>query len=113
MGPRDDVEPQLGTLGSELGLVAAGAQPPASRPAGRMIYSSGSTHLLSAFLKRATGMRALELGRRYLEWSLGILLPAWTHDPTGVYLGGNVMAPTRRAILAVANLFRRGGTSDG
>ena len=89
------------------------SRPLVDRPGGRMIYSTGSTHLLSAILTRATGMSTLEFGRRYLARPLGITLPAWTRDPQGVYLGGNEMALTPRAMLAVGNLFRRGGTSDG
>ena len=89
------------------------SRPLVDRPGGRMIYSTGSTHLLSAILTRATGMSTLEFGRRYLARPLDIMLPAWTRDPQGGYLGGNEMALTPRAMLAVGNLFRRGGTSDG
>lgn len=88
-------------------------RPLVDRPGGRMIYSTGSTHLLSAILTRATGMSTLEFGRRHLARPLGIALPAWTRDPQGVYLGGNEMALTPRAMLAVGDLFRRGGTSGG
>ena len=89
------------------------ARPLVDRPGGRMIYSTGSTHLLSAILTRASGMSTLEFGRRYLARPLDITLPAWTRDPQGVYLGGNEMALTPRAMLAIGNLFRRGGTGDG
>ena len=89
------------------------SRPLVDRPGGRMIYSTGSTHLLSAILTRATGMSTLEFGRRYLARPLDITLPAWTRDPQGVYMGGNEMALTPRAMLAIGNLFRRGGTSDG
>ena len=89
------------------------SRPLVDRPGGGMIYSTGSTHLLSAILTRASGMSTLEFGRRHLARPLGITLPAWTRDPQGVYLGGNEMGLTPRAMLAVGNLFRRGGTSDG
>ena len=88
-------------------------RPLVGRPGGRMIYSTGSTHLLSAVLTRAAGMSTLEFGRRRLARPLGIALPAWTRDPQGVYLGGNQMALTPRAMLAVGDLFRRGGESGG
>ena len=88
-------------------------RPLVDRPGGRMIYSTGSTHLLSAILTRASGMSTLEFGRRYLARPLDITLPPWTRDPQGVYLGGNEMALTPRAMLAIGNLFRRGGTGDG
>ena len=88
-------------------------RPMVDRPAGRMVYSTGSTHLLSAILTRATGMTTLAFGRRYLARPLGIDLPAWVRDPQGIYLGGNEMALTPRAMLGVGDLFRRGGSIDG
>jgi CubicO group peptidase (beta-lactamase class C family) len=89
------------------------SRPLVDRPGGRMVYSTGSTHLLSAILTRATGMSTLEFGRRHLARPLDIALPAWTRDPQGVYLGGNEMALTPRAMLAIGDLFRRGGTGVG
>ena len=88
-------------------------RPLVERPGGRMVYSTGSTHLLSAVLTRATGMSTLAYGRRYLARPLGIDLPAWVRDPQGVYLGGNEMALTPRAMLAIGDLFRQGGSIDG
>ena len=88
-------------------------RPMVDRPGGRMIYSTGSTHLLSAILTRATGMSTLEFGRRYLARPLGITLPAWLRDPQGIYFGGNEMTLTARAMLAVGDLYRRGGSIDG
>ena len=88
-------------------------RPMVDRPGGRMIYSTGSTHLLSAILTRATGMTTLAFGRRYLARPLGIDLPPWVRDPQGIYLGGNEMALTPRGMLAVGDLFRRGGSVDG
>lgn len=88
-------------------------RPMVDRPGGRMVYSTGSTHLLSAILTRATGMSTLEFGRRYLARPLGITLPAWLRDPQGIYFGGNEMTLTARAMLAVGDLYRRGGSIDG
>lgn len=88
-------------------------RPMVDQPGGRMIYSTGSTHLLSAILTRATGMSTLEYGRRYLARPLGITLPAWLRDPQGVYFGGNEMTMTPRAMMAVGDLYRRGGSVDG
>ena len=88
-------------------------RPMVDRPGGRMIYSTGSTHLLSAIVTRASGMSTLEYGRRYLARPLGITLPAWLRDPQGVYFGGNEMTLTPRAMVAVGDLYRRGGSIDG
>ncbi len=90
------------------------SRPMVDRPGGRMIYSTGSTHLLSAILTRATGLSTLEFARRHLAAPLGITLPAWLRDPQGIYFGGNEMTLTPRAMLAVGELYLRGGSSaDG
>lgn len=43
------------------------AQPFADEPGGAMLYSTGSTHLLSAILSRVGKASTLELARRWLE----------------------------------------------
>ncbi len=87
------------------------SRPMVDRPGGRMIYSTGSTHLLSAILTRATGMSTLEFARKHLAGPLGITLPAWLRDPQGVYFGGNEMTLSPRAMVAVGELYLRGGSS--
>ena len=89
------------------------SRPMVDVPGGRMIYSTGSTHLLSAIVTKATGMSTLEFGRRYLARPLGITLPAWLQDPQGIYFGGNEMQFTPRAMLEIGELYLRGGTLDG
>ena len=90
------------------------SRPLVDRPGGRMIYSTGSTHLLSAILTRATGASTLEFARKHLAGPLAITLPAWLRDPQGIYFGGNEMTLSPRAMLAVGELYRRGGSSaDG
>ncbi len=90
------------------------SRPLVDRPGGRMIYSTGSTHLLSAILTRATGASTLEFARRHLAGPLGITLPAWLRDPQGIYFGGNEMTLSPRAMVAVGELYLRGGSSaDG
>jgi CubicO group peptidase (beta-lactamase class C family) len=73
-----------------------------------MIYSTGSSHLLSAVLTRATGQSTWSFGRRTLA-PLGIRLRAWTTDPQGVYFGGNEMRLTPREMLAFGRLYLDGG----
>ena len=51
-----------------------------------MIYSTGSTHLLSAVLTRATKQSTHAFARRSLA-PLGIRLRPWTTDPQGVFFG--------------------------
>src|SRR3990172_4759605 len=78
-----------------------------------MIYSTGSTHLLSAILTQATGMSTLEFGRKHLAGPLGISLPAWMQDPQGIYFGGNEMLLTPRDMVTIGELYLGGGALDG
>jgi CubicO group peptidase (beta-lactamase class C family) len=78
-------------------------------PPGPMIYSTGSTHLLSAILTRATGMSTYRYAERHLAAPLGIRLRAWTTDPQGIYFGGNEMRMTPREMLAFGRMYLSGG----
>lgn len=89
------------------------SRPMVDRPGGRMIYSTGSTHLLSAILTRATGQSTLAFGREHLARPLGITLPAWLRDPQGIYFGGNEMTLTPRALAAVGEMVLGGGSVGG
>lgn len=88
-------------------------RPMIAEPGGRMIYSTGMTHILGAALAVATGDSLLEQARAVLGRPLGIEIPAWTRDPQGYYFGGNEMALTPRAMLRVAALMRDGGRFEG
>ncbi len=82
-------------------------------PGGRMLYSTGSTHLLSAALTRASGRSTLDLARDWLGEPLDITVAPWTRDPQGIYLGGNEMALSPRALLRFGEMYRQGGMIDG
>jgi CubicO group peptidase (beta-lactamase class C family) len=93
---------------------AALARPFVDEPGGAMLYSTGSTHLLSAILSRATGRSSLDLARDWLGPLPGFSIAAWERDPQGIYLGGNQMAMSARSLLAFGELYRNGGrTPDG
>jgi CubicO group peptidase (beta-lactamase class C family) len=81
-------------------------------PGGPMIYSTGSTHLLSAIITRATGMSTYRYAERYLAAPLGIRLRGWTRDPQGIYFGGNDMRMTPRDMLAFGRLYLAGGRAQ-
>ena len=90
------------------------SRPFVASPGGRMLYSTGSTHVLGAALSEAAGRSLLALTRDWLGDPLGIDIPAWTRDPQGYYLGGNEMALTPRAMAAFGEMIRRRGeTEDG
>ena len=88
-------------------------RPMVEAPGGRMLYSTGNYHLLSAILTEATGQSTLSYARSRLGAPLGIAIPAWETDPQGIFLGGNNMRLTPRALLRFGELYRRGGRYDG
>jgi hypothetical protein len=93
---------------------AALAMPFDDEPGGNMLYSTGSTHLLSAILTRAGGRSTLELARDWLGPLEDFSIAAWERDPQGFYLGGNQMAMSPRSLLAFGELYRNGGkTPEG
>jgi CubicO group peptidase (beta-lactamase class C family) len=82
-------------------------------PGGRMLYSTGSTHLLSAALTRATGASTYAYAVRHLARPLGIDLRPWTRDPQGIYFGGNDMLMTPRDMARFGQLYLDGGVANG
>jgi CubicO group peptidase (beta-lactamase class C family) len=88
-------------------------RPFVAEPGGRMLYSTGSSHLLSAILTRATGQSTHQLATAWLGEPLDIRIPPWDQDPQGIYLGGNNMLLSPRAMLRFAEMIRQGGTLDG
>jgi len=100
-------------IGSRNWVRDALSRPFVDEPGGRMLYSTGSTHLLSAALTRAARRSTLDLARDWLGEPLDITIPPWTRDPQGIYLGGNEMSLSPRALLRFGELYRQGGTLDG
>ena len=82
-------------------------------PGGRMVYSTGNTHLLSAILTKVTGMSTLAFARRHLGSPVGISLRPWLRDPQGIYFGGNEMHLTPRDMLKFGELYLNRGRVDG
>ncbi len=88
-------------------------QPMVARPGTDMIYSTGSTHLLSAILTRATGMSTKAFAQEHLATPLGFTMAYWSQDPQGIYFGGNDMEWTPRQMLAFGELYLNDGMYDG
>ncbi len=88
-------------------------QPLIDAPGGGMIYSTGSSHLLSVILTRSAGMSTREFAERYLFGPLDIMLGGWDRDPQGYYLGGNNMAMSPAALLKIGTMVMNGGVYDG
>lgn len=89
------------------------SRPFVAEPGGRMLYSTGSFHILGAVLSRVSGDSLLALARDWLGRPLGIELPPWTRDPQGRYMGGNQMAMSPRGMARFGDMIRRGGTWNG
>ncbi|MGE3332828.1 MAG: serine hydrolase domain-containing protein [Rhodospirillaceae bacterium] len=85
------------------------AQPFDDEPGGAMLYSTGSSHLLSAILTRVGKRSTLELARAWLGPQEGFVIGDWQRDPQGIYMGGNQMAMSARSLLAFGELFRNRG----
>ena len=100
-------------VGSGNWVAYALRQPRIAPNGGRMIYSTGTTHVLGAALSVATGRSLLDLARDRIGKPLGIDIPNWTRDPQGYHFGGNEMALTPLAMLRVAIAMRDGGRIDG
>ena len=89
------------------------SRPFAADPGGEMLYSTGSSHLMSAVLTRVSGRSTYDLAQEWLARPLGITLPPWPRDPQGVYFGGNDMLMSPRALLRFGELYRQDGVWEG
>lgn len=94
-------------------LTDALTRPMVAEPGDRMLYSTGSTHILGAALAETTGQSLLAQARSRLGDPLEIEIPAWTRDPQGYYLGGNEMALHPTAMLKIATVIRDRGRFEG
>jgi CubicO group peptidase (beta-lactamase class C family) len=92
---------------------AALDQPMVDEPGGRMLYSTGSTHLLSAILTRATGKSTWAYANEKIAEPLGFRIRPWQRDPQGIYFGGNDMYLTPRQMLRFGQMWLDGGVYHG
>lgn len=94
---------------SENWVETALSRPFVAEPGSDMIYSTGSTHILSAILTRATGMSTREFAQKHLASPMGFRMAYWSQDPQGIYFGGNDMEITPRQMLAFGELYLNNG----
>jgi CubicO group peptidase (beta-lactamase class C family) len=88
-------------------------QPLVSEPGTAMEYSTGSTHLLSAILTKATKGSTWAFAQESLGKPLGFTFSRWPRDPQGIYFGGNEMLMTPRQMVAFGQLYlNRGRVGD-
>ncbi|MBU8539942.1 serine hydrolase domain-containing protein [Falsiroseomonas tokyonensis] len=89
------------------------SRPMVDEPGGRMLYSTGTSHILAAVLARASGRSIRDLATEWLFQPLGHAVPEWTRDPQGLHFGGNEMAISPQALLDFGECCRNGGRHAG
>jgi CubicO group peptidase (beta-lactamase class C family) len=89
------------------------ARPLVSEPGGEMEYSTGTSHLLSAILTKATGMSTWQFAQESRAKPLGFTLARWPQDPQGIYFGGNEMLLTPKQMVSIGELWLRRGLANG
>lgn len=102
-----------GWVSSSNWVANALSRPFVAEPGARMLYSTGSFHILGAVLTEVSGESLLSLTRERLGKPLGIEIPAWTRDPQGRYLGGNEMALRLPDMVRFGEMYLNGGRWNG
>ncbi len=88
-------------------------RPFVDQPGARMLYSTGSTHVLGVVLSELTGQSLYTLANSWLGKPLSIDFAPWTRDPQGYYMGGNEMSLSPLHMVRVGELYLSGGIVDG
>jgi CubicO group peptidase (beta-lactamase class C family) len=88
-------------------------RPMVSTPGTSMEYSTGTSHILSAILTRATRKSTRAFANEALGRPLGFAFAPWPRDPQGIYFGGNEMLMTPKQMLAFGELYLNGGRVAG
>lgn len=102
-----------GWVSSNNWVANALSRPMVAEPGTRMLYSTGSYHVLGAVLSKVSGDNLLSLARARLGRPLGIDIPPWTKDPQGRYLAGNEMSLTMSAMIRFGEMYLNGGRAKG
>jgi len=89
------------------------ARPLVAEPGTRVEYSTGSSHLLSAILTKATRASTWQFAQEQLARPLGFSLARWAQDPQGIYFGGNEMVMTPRQMIRFGELYENDGRVAG
>lgn len=87
-------------------------RPLADNVGGRFIYSTGGWHILGAALTKASGHSLHRLAQDWLGNPLDIVIPPWTADPQGLYMGGNEMAISPLGLARIGDMVLNGGKMD-
>jgi CubicO group peptidase (beta-lactamase class C family) len=82
-------------------------------PGVHFVYCSPAIHLLSPILQQATGMTALDFGKKYLFEPLGIREVNWLTDPQGYSRGSEGIYLHGRDLAKFGYLWLYGGVWEG
>ena len=85
------------------------ARPLEDEPGRRVEYSTGTSHLLSAILTKATKRSTWQFAQAELAKPLGFSLAQWPTDPQGIYFGGNDMLMTSKQMVSFGELYLNEG----
>jgi CubicO group peptidase (beta-lactamase class C family) len=88
-------------------------QPMEEELGGRMVYSTGTSHILSAIITEASGMSTRTFANEYLFGPLNIAPGGWDRGPEGYYMGGNNLALSPEAMMRIGQMVLNGGTWNG
>lgn len=88
-------------------------RPMVADPGTEMQYSTGSSHLLSAILTKATRGSTFQFANNALARPLGFTLARWPLDPQGVFFGGNDMLLTPKQMVSIGELYLHRGSVNG
>ena len=88
-------------------------RPLVSEPGTSMEYSTGTSHILSAILTKASRKSTHQFASEVLANPIGIALARWPRDPQGIYFGGNEMLLTPRQMIAFGELYLNRGRARG
>lgn len=80
---------------------------------GRMVYSTGTSHLLSIIITKASGMSTKDFAEEYLFDPMNIRVAGWDQDPQGFYMGGNNMALKPNDLLKIGQMLIDDGMWKG
>jgi len=78
-------------------------------PGGKMLYSTGVSHLLSVIITKASGMSTRQFAMKYLFNPLNIRPGGWDKDPQGYYMGGNNLALKPTDLLKIGQMMLQKG----
>lgn len=74
-------------------------------PGKEMVYSCGSSHLLSAILQSTTGVSTEDFANKHLFTPLGITNYKWNKDAQGVNIGGFGLSMKTADMLRIGSLY--------